>query len=86
MHAWGLMSNHYHLMVETPEGNLVAGMRWLQNTYTRRHNYRHRLWDRLFGDRYNAILNQILGASFTVVASGEDVAWGEAWESLWARE
>ena len=32
-----LMSNHYHLMVETPEANLVAGMRWLQNTYTRRH-------------------------------------------------
>jgi REP element-mobilizing transposase RayT len=30
------MSNHYHLMVETPEANLLAGMRWLQNTYTRR--------------------------------------------------
>ena len=50
-HAWVLMSNHYHLMVETPEGNLVAGMRWLQNTYTRRHNCRHQLWGRLFGDR-----------------------------------
>jgi REP element-mobilizing transposase RayT len=37
VHAWVLMSNHYHLMVETPEANLVAGMRWLQNTYTRRH-------------------------------------------------
>jgi len=33
VHAWVLMNNHYHLMVETPEGNLVAGMRWLQNTY-----------------------------------------------------
>jgi hypothetical protein len=32
VHAWVLMSNHYHLMVETPEANLVAGMRWLQNT------------------------------------------------------
>jgi hypothetical protein len=52
------MSNHYHLMVETPEANLVAGMRWLQNTYTRRHNCRHRLWGRLFGDRYKAILNE----------------------------
>ena len=51
MHAWVLMSNHYHLMVETPEANLVAGMRWLQNMYTRRHNCRHRLWGRLFGDR-----------------------------------
>jgi REP element-mobilizing transposase RayT len=28
------MSNHYHLMVETPEANVVAGMRWLQKTYT----------------------------------------------------
>ena len=37
VHAWVLMSNHYHLMVETPEANLVAGMRWLQNTFTRRH-------------------------------------------------
>jgi len=33
VHAWVLMSNHYHLMVETPEANLVAGMKWLQNTY-----------------------------------------------------
>jgi putative transposase len=31
-------------------------MRWLQNTYTRRHNCRHRLWGRLFGDRYKAML------------------------------
>ena len=58
VHAWVLMSNHYHLMVETPEANLVGGMRWLQNTYTRRHNCRHRLWGRLFGDRYKAILSE----------------------------
>src|SRR6266404_3541069 len=61
VHAWVLMSNHYHLMLETPEGNLVAGMKWLQNTYTRRFNNRHRLWGRLFGDRYKAVLNE--GAS-----------------------
>ena len=47
VHAWVLMSNHYHLMVETPEANLVAGMRWLQETYTRRYNCRHGLWARL---------------------------------------
>lgn len=58
VHAWVLMSNHYHLMVETPEANLVAGMKWLQNTYTRRFNSRHRLWGRLFGDRYKAILSE----------------------------
>ena len=58
VHAWVLMSNHYHLMLETPEANLVTGMQWLQNTYTRRYNSRHRLWGRLFGDRYKAILNE----------------------------
>jgi REP element-mobilizing transposase RayT len=35
VHAWVLMSNHYHLLIQTPEPNLVAGMKWLQNTYTR---------------------------------------------------
>jgi putative transposase len=58
VHAWVLMDNHYHLMLETPEANLVAGMKWLQNTYTRRFNGRHRLWGRLFGDRYKAILSE----------------------------
>jgi REP element-mobilizing transposase RayT len=52
IHAWVVMVNHYHLCLETPEPNLVEGMKWLQNTYTRRFNVRHRLWGRLFGDRY----------------------------------
>ncbi len=56
VHAWVLMGNHYHLFIETPEANLVAGMSWLQNTVTRRHNVRHRAWGRLFGDRYKAIV------------------------------
>ena len=34
--SWVLMANHYHLMIETPEANLVAGMKWAQNTPTRR--------------------------------------------------
>ena len=29
MHAWVLMCNHYHLFIETPEANLVSGMKWL---------------------------------------------------------
>jgi len=58
VHAWVLMRNHYHLMLETPEANLVEGMKWLQNTYTRRLNTRHRLWGRLFGDRYKAVLTE----------------------------
>ena len=36
VHAWVLMGNHYHLFIETPEGNLVEGRKWLQNTYTGR--------------------------------------------------
>jgi len=54
--AWVLMSNHYHLFVETPEANLVEGMKWVQNTVTRRFNVRHRKWGRLFGDRYKSVL------------------------------
>ncbi len=56
VHAWVLMGNHYHLFIETPEANLVEGMKWLQNTVTRRFNVRHREWGRLFGDRYKAVL------------------------------
>ncbi|HEY2714054.1 MAG TPA: transposase [Chthoniobacterales bacterium] len=56
VHAWVLLGNHYHLMIETPEPNLVAGMKWLQNTITRRFNVRHRAWGRVFGDRYKAVI------------------------------
>ena len=56
VHAWVLMGNHYHLFIQTPEANLVAGMKWLQNAYTRRFNVRHKVWGRLFGDRYKAVL------------------------------
>ena len=33
LHAFVLMKNHYHLLLETPEANLVTGMKWLQGTY-----------------------------------------------------
>ena len=36
--AWCLMSNHYHLAVETPRANLAEGMRWLQGTFSTRFN------------------------------------------------
>ncbi|MEI6535634.1 MAG: transposase [Verrucomicrobiaceae bacterium] len=54
--AWVLLDNHYHLVLHTPEANLVAGMKWLQNAYTRRFNVRHRLWGHLFGGRYKSII------------------------------
>ena len=55
LYAWVLMSNHYHFLFKTPEANLVEGMKWFQNTWTRRFNSRHRLWGHLFGGRYRAI-------------------------------
>jgi REP element-mobilizing transposase RayT len=48
VHAFVLMTNHYHLLVETPEANLVTGMRWFQATWTMRFNRRHRLRGHLF--------------------------------------
>ena len=56
--AWVLMDNHYHAVFRTPEANLVAGMKWMQNAYTRRLNSRHKLWGHLFGGRYRSILVQ----------------------------
>ncbi|MBI5768031.1 MAG: transposase, partial [Verrucomicrobia bacterium] len=38
LHAFVVMNNHYHLALETPEGNLVAGMQWLQATFANRFN------------------------------------------------
>lgn len=64
VHAWVLMGNHYHLFVETPEANLVDGMKWLQNTVTRRFNVRHQEWGRLFGDRYKAVLVEADSAQY----------------------
>jgi REP element-mobilizing transposase RayT len=56
VHAWGLMPNHFHLVVETPRPNLVAGMKWFLGTYTSRFNRRHHLLGHLFSGRYKALL------------------------------
>ena len=42
VHAFCLMSNHFHLVVETPQPNLVAGMKWFLGAYTSRYNRRHK--------------------------------------------
>ena len=56
LHAFVLMSNHYHLLIETPEANLVAGMRWFQTTWTVRFNRFHGLSGHLFQGRYKAVI------------------------------
>jgi REP element-mobilizing transposase RayT len=55
IHAFVLMGNHYHLLLETPEPNLVDGMRWLQGTYTQRFNARYKIRGHLFQGRYKAL-------------------------------
>ena len=56
VHAYCLMSNHYHLLAETPEGNLSAGMRHLNGVYTQQVNRRHRRVGHVFQGRYKAVL------------------------------
>ncbi len=57
-HAYCLMDNHYHLMIETPDGNLSLGMRQLNGVYTQARNKRHNKTGHLFQGRYKAILIQ----------------------------
>jgi REP element-mobilizing transposase RayT len=55
VHAYCLMRNHFHLVVETPEANLVAGMRWLLSVYTIRFNHRHKLAGHVFSGRSGSL-------------------------------
>ena len=56
VHAYCLMPNHFHLVVETPQANLVAGMKWFLGVYTSRYNRRHREFGHLFSGRYKALV------------------------------
>src|SRR5687768_14935552 len=56
VHGFCLMPNHYHLLVETPRGNLSQATGWLQATYTIRFNRRHRRSGHLFQGRFKAHL------------------------------
>jgi REP element-mobilizing transposase RayT len=82
IHAYVLMPNHYHLLAETTEGNLVAGMKWLQSTYTQRYNARHRVFGHLFQGRYKAlvvdgaeIILRWSALTFTSIRRGP-ICWG----------
>lgn len=58
VHAYCLMSNHYHLLIETPDSNLSKGMRQLNGVYTQRFNRKHNRVGHVFQGRYKAILVQ----------------------------
>src|SRR3989338_224765 len=55
-YAYCLMKNHYHLVIETTEGNLSKGMRHLNGVYTQLSNRRHKRTGHLFQGRYKAVL------------------------------
>jgi len=56
LHAYRVMSNHYHLALETPEPNLAVGVHWLQTTYATRHNRFRRRHGHLFQGRFKSLL------------------------------
>jgi REP element-mobilizing transposase RayT len=55
-YAWCLMDNHYHIVIETIEGNLSQGMRQLNGVYTQNSNRKHGRVGHIFQGRYKAIL------------------------------
>src|SRR5208283_1739447 len=55
-HAWVLMDNHYHLLLETPAPNLSQAMKHLNSLYTQRFNKKHHRVGHLFQGRYKALI------------------------------
>lgn len=55
VHAWVLMGNHFHLFFETPEPNLVTGMKWLLGTFSQGWNARRLRRGHVFQGRYKAV-------------------------------
>ena len=64
VHAYCLMGNHFHLVAETPQANLVAGMQWFLSTYTARFNRRHRRFGHLFSGRYKSLIVDGSGSGY----------------------
>ncbi len=64
VHAYCLMSNHFHLVIETPEPTLVKGMQWMLGTFTARFNARHKMRGHLFSGRYKAIVVDEMGGGY----------------------
>jgi REP element-mobilizing transposase RayT len=56
LHAFVVMNNHYHLALETPAGNLVVGMQWLQATFANRFNRLRGERGHVFQGRYKSLL------------------------------
>ena len=64
VHAYCLMPNHFHVVVETPQANLVVGMKWFLGTYTSRFNRRHKLVGHVFSGRYKSLIVDGSGSGY----------------------
>jgi REP element-mobilizing transposase RayT len=64
VHAYVLMPNHFHWVVETPQPNRVAGMKWLLGTDTSRFNRRHKFFGHLFSGRYKSLIVDGSGSGY----------------------
>ena len=71
VHAWVLMGNHFHVLLETPEPNLVIGMKWLLGVYSQGWNRRRQRRGHVFQGRYKAVVvngEERDGSYFKIVA------------------
>jgi putative transposase len=90
VHAYCLMNNHFHLVAETPQPNLIAGMKWLLGTYTGRFNRRHQLFGHLFSGRYKSIVVDERGGGYLRTAcdyvhlNPVRAGWVSADQPVWA--
>lgn len=64
VHSYVLMPNHFHWLVETPEANLVAGMKWFLGAYSQGFNARHGQRGHVFQGRYKALPVESGGGSY----------------------
>ena len=94
LEGYCVMTNHFHLVIRTPEGNLVYGMKWLQSTFANRYHHYRKVHGKLFQGRYKSLIveeESYLGALLHYVhlnpvrAGMMDVAGlrGYRWSSYW---
>jgi REP element-mobilizing transposase RayT len=74
--AYCRLPNHFHLVVETPPANWVAGMKWFLGTYTSRFNRRHKRFGPLFSGRYKALIVDGSGNGYLRTVWRNDCGWG----------
>lgn len=56
LEGYCVMTNHFHLVIRTPEGNLIYGMKWLQSTFANRYHHYRKVHGKLFQGRYKSLI------------------------------